>query len=69
MMRDLSEYVYSFTKLRRAPNLGGAPHKPVLLLSVIDAIAQGYIKSERIYISAELIADHLSSMMRLSHNG
>ena len=56
MMRDLSEYVYSFTKLRRAPNLGGAPHKPVLLLSVIDAIAQGYIKSERIYISAELIA-------------
>ncbi|MDL2257098.1 HNH endonuclease [Bacteroidales bacterium OttesenSCG-928-I14] len=55
-MKKLSEYIHYFVKLRRAPNLGGAPHKPVLLLSIIDAIEKGYIRSERIYITAELIA-------------
>ncbi len=54
-MKNLIEYIRDFTKLRRAPNLGGAPHKPVLLLSVIDAIEKGYIRNERIYITAELI--------------
>lgn len=55
-MKSLDEYIYDFTKLRRAPNLGGAPHKPILLLSIIDAIEKGFITNERIYITAELIA-------------
>ena len=55
-MKTLSEYIHYFTKLRRAPNLGGAPHKPVLLLSIIDAVEKGYIRNEHIYITAELIA-------------
>ena len=55
-MKSLNEYIYDFTKLRRAPNLGGAPHKPILLLSIIDAIEKGFITNERIYITAELIA-------------
>lgn len=54
-MKSLEEYISYFTRLRRAPNLGGAPHKPILLLSVIDAIEKGYIVNERIYITAELI--------------
>ena len=54
-MKSLNEYIYDFTKLRRAPNLGGAPHKPILLLSVIDAIEKGFITNERIYVTAELI--------------
>lgn len=55
-MKSLREYINDFTKLRRAPNLGGAPHKPILLLSIIDAIEKGFITNERIYITAELIA-------------
>lgn len=55
-MKNLNQYIQEFAKLRRAPNLGGAPHKPILLLSVIDAIEKGYLKSERIFITAELIA-------------
>lgn len=55
-MKSLAEYIHDFTKLRRAPNLGGAPHKPILLLSVFDGVEKGYIADERIYITAELIA-------------
>lgn len=55
-MKSLDEYIYDFTRLRRAPNLGGAPHKPILLLSIIDAFEKGFITNERIYITAELIA-------------
>lgn len=55
-MKGLNEYIYDFSKLRRAPNLGGAPHKPILLLSIIDAIEKKIITSERIYITAELLA-------------
>jgi len=55
-MKSITEYIHYFTKLRRAPNLGGAPHKPILLLSIIDAVEKGYIRNERIYITPELIA-------------
>jgi putative restriction endonuclease len=55
-MKDISYYIACFKKLKRAPNLGGAPHKPILLLSVIDCYNAGYINSERIYITAELMA-------------
>lgn len=54
-MKNIDYYIHSFTHLRRAPNNGGAPHKPVLLLSIIDAIEKGYVFDERIYITAELI--------------
>lgn len=55
-MKSLTEYIRDFIKLRRAPSFGGAPHKPILLLSVIDAIEKGYIRNERVYITAELMA-------------
>ncbi len=55
-MKDLNYYISCFKKLKRAPNLGGAPHKPILLLSVIDCFDAGYINSEKIYITAELLA-------------
>ncbi len=55
-MKDISYYITCFKKLKRAPNLGGAPHKPILLLSVIDCYNAGYINSEKIYITAELMA-------------
>ena len=35
MIKDLSYYVHCFTSLKRDNKNGGAPHKPILLLSVI----------------------------------
>ena len=55
-MTSLSKYICDFEKLKRAYQFGGAPHKPILLLSIIDAIEKGYIKNERIYITIELLA-------------
>lgn len=55
-MENLSKYIFQFTHLRRAPNLGGAPHKPVLLLSILDGVEKGFITNKYIYITAELIA-------------
>ena len=51
----LEEYIHAFTHLRVAHTNGGAPHKPILLLSVMEGVEKGYITSPRIYITAELI--------------
>uniref|UniRef100_UPI003F6B9CBB HNH endonuclease n=1 Tax=Polaribacter sp. TaxID=1920175 RepID=UPI003F6B9CBB len=36
-------------------HLGKAPHKPVLLLSIISLIKKGFITNNRIYINSELL--------------
>ena len=56
MSKHLKDYISQFTKLKRAHQFGGAPHKPILLVSIFDAIEKGCIQNERIYITAELIA-------------
>ena len=56
MSKHVNDYISLFTKLKRAHQFGGAPHKPILLLSVLDAIEKRFIQSERIYITPELIA-------------
>lgn len=52
-------YKYStfFQKLNRgySKNLGRAPHKPILLLSVIQLIAKGIITTNKIFIDSDLI--------------
>ena len=53
---SLAKYAKLFTKLRRDYRNGGAPHKPVLLLSVLQLIERSDISSNRIYISPELVA-------------
>ncbi|MCC8036333.1 MAG: HNH endonuclease, partial [Rikenellaceae bacterium] len=55
-MRDLAYYIKCFKKLHRATVFGGAPHKPILLLSVLEAFERGFITSRYIYITPELIA-------------
>lgn len=59
--KDLSTYIRQFTKLRRgqssvwtADTQYRAPHKPFLLLTILDLFAQGRIQSNLIEISAEL---------------
>ena len=51
------KYSNQFKKLRRAfvKGMGMAPHKPILILSIIQLIAKGVITNNRIFITAELI--------------
>jgi putative restriction endonuclease len=49
-------YIKYFTKLNRATNNGiKAPHKPILLLSILQLIKKGEIPSNRIFITPELV--------------
>jgi len=75
---DLSYYCKKFATLNvnKHNKRGTAPHKPILLLSVIELIEQGQITENRIYLNAELIAtfhkywDYLGSDLHRSsiHN-
>lgn len=51
------KYSTDFKKLRCAyvKGMGMAPHKPILLLSIIQLIAKGVITSNRIFITADLM--------------
>ena len=71
---SIQKYRQNFENLNidrsRIKTLGVAPHKPILLLSVIDGIEQGRIKSEKIYITPELIAsfkDNWSLLVTTEH--
>jgi putative restriction endonuclease len=54
----LTHYVGAFRRLHRNrnPRLGDAPHKPVLLLAILDGIEQGAISGNRIGLTPELVA-------------
>ncbi len=66
-----NELVQKYTKhlqsLNRASNktLGKAPHKPILLLSIIQLIHKGEIQSNRIYITGELVIAFKSNWNKL----
>src|SRR5690606_3344307 len=66
--------IAALTKLKRATHrnktFGKAPHKPVLLLAVIEQIEAGNIPENKIYITAELIATFQKLWAKLvPHNG
>jgi putative restriction endonuclease len=75
----LSIYINKFSKLRtdktggwNASTQNQAPHKPFLLLAVLDLFAQGRISSNLIEINAELgelFAGYWSSIMPANHRG
>ena len=75
-MLELDHYIRGFKKLRvdsaSAKKHGGtAPHKPILLLSVIDAIEAGEITSRYIFITPELVArfkSNWSLLVTTTHN-
>ena len=54
MHNSLAYYTQLFLRLKRAN--GVAPHKPVLLLTILEAVQIGLINSPQIYISPDLIA-------------
>jgi len=53
--KDISFYSNAVTKIRRAPQNGGAPHKPILLISVLQAVREKQITDNKIYITPELV--------------
>jgi putative restriction endonuclease len=55
--QNTAVYIKYFNKLNRASNktIGKAPHKPVLLLSVLQLVRDGAITSNRIFITPELV--------------
>ena len=61
-MTDLATYIKQFAHLRRAPNAvfpeatkKRAPHKPILLLAVLDLVARGVITSPFIDVTGDLV--------------
>lgn len=52
---QIKTHLKLLTTLRRAPNKGGAPHKPILLLSLLDAYSDGVLKNWVVRISSKLI--------------
>jgi len=61
-MTTLETYIRQFAQLRRAPNAifteatrKRAPHKPILLLAVLDLVARGVITSPFIAVTGDLV--------------
>ncbi len=54
----LHRYAAEFAALHRNrhPRLGDAPHKPILLLAILDGIQQGWIIDNSIRLTPELVA-------------
>lgn len=50
-------YLKQFSKLRRDYKFGGAPHKPILLLAIIQLIEKEEINSNYIEITPELVLE------------
>lgn len=67
-VKHFSYYAKLFTKLRVDRARGVAPHKPILILSVIELIAQEKIKRNQIFLSAELISTFLEYWSYLGSN-
>ena len=55
-MDPLTKYLHAFKKLRIDRSHGKAPHKPILLLSALQAFYNKQINDQRIYITPELVA-------------
>lgn len=61
----LSKYIHYFSKLRRDSKNGGAPHKPILLLSIIELVSKREINNNRIEITPELVLEFKNNWSKL----
>lgn len=65
-MNDLTYYINSFSSLHTMKKLGKpAPHKALLLLSVIDLVERGVINDCRVTLSDALIQQFKSNTTKL----
>ncbi len=65
--QEIDKYSSQLLKLNRGYNkgLGRAPHKPILLLSVIKLIQEGTITSNKIFITTELLLEFKDNWKKL----
>jgi putative restriction endonuclease len=57
MTKNKDYYIKKFAKLKQGvTKYGPAPHKAVMLLSVIQAIEKGYVSENRIYVTPLLVS-------------
>lgn len=64
-LKDTAYYCSLFTKLRRDNKNGGAPHKPILLISLIQAFQQKQYLTKEISITPELVGLFKSNWNKL----
>lgn len=67
----LAKYLSLFSNLHRnvSKDKGGAPHKPILLLSLLDEIGRGHVTSNFVPITPELAAAFRSNWRALAPTG
>lgn len=65
MTEKLPYYVHCLTHLKRDAKKGGAPHKPILLLSVVRLFERGIFTNNQIHILPELVASFKSIWTKL----
>jgi len=58
-------YVHKFTHLKRDNKNGGAPHKPILLLSLIDLCQRQIFDTNKIFLVPEFVAAFKSNWSKL----
>ncbi len=68
MTNDLTFYAKKFSKLRVDRARGIAPHKPILVLSVINLFERDLIERNKIYLSPELVVTFLKYWHQLGSN-
>ncbi len=56
MHESLKTYLLTFKNLRTDKSHGIAPHKPILLISVLQTFQNGFQHDQQIYITPELVA-------------
>lgn len=57
MTQSIQKYIHAFSRLKRGgTKYGAAPHKPVLLVSLIELIEKGLVENNQFEINAELVA-------------
>ena len=61
----LQKYLHQILRLKRSASNGGAPHKPILLLSIFELIRKGDISSNQIEITPELVLEFKSNWSKL----
>lgn len=58
MDKDIDYYLSAFEKMKRAIMRGvKAPHKPLLLLAILNLCQRGIINDNHIVLSSELVAE------------
>ncbi|ALI98946.1 HNH endonuclease [Rufibacter tibetensis] len=69
---SLKLYLQKFTRLRQGvTKYGPAPHKPILLLSIIEQFEKGEIHQNQIFISPELVGvfkENFALLVTTGHN-